>query len=550
VSVLLEALKKAAEEKKKALDDAVISDSDSLNSQSGTQELSGSEESSLSLVSETQAETPDRFLASTAGLTIENSTDDPTLELKVLSDSETEKTEYSQFGALGAAMDSLTSAPNELPVTDEFSSDALDLGKPPVLETSMIPPEVTAEEKSSFDWGMDALPGYSGVTPSSNRPLVASEQNPILISGALSEDSVNVKKRSTPYVLIVLIVILLFFGIGLYGLMYYQEQNQALENSMRKYELAKIRPISHSVKAPVTGQTITASEHNVIKNVNTLEAQALKQPEIKAPLAQVLQQVNRDSAVLDGQSKVAGSGDNAAVVTPVNIRKLPASVPKRKREPVSDVHANNKKAGRSTVQIQVNQKDQYLTQAYQAYELGHFQSAAAYFENVLNLDPKSITALLGLAAVAANLDDQEAAMNYYHSALEVQPDNLDAYEGIVNLSASVELNSEWKRSLIEMSKIYPASATLQYGLGNIYASEQDWLSAQEAFFNAYSMEVTNPDYMVNLAISLDQLGEYKAASQFYTKALANSGASNAHFNAAQIKNRLVSIQQFLTKASQ
>jgi hypothetical protein len=84
---------------------------------------------------------------------------------------------------------------------------------------------------------MNALPGYSSASIDDSAPI---ERNSILLTGALTSEP-KAKKKSHSRWLLVLSVILMFIGISVYGLNYYQEQSEQLENSMRKYEFAKIQ---------------------------------------------------------------------------------------------------------------------------------------------------------------------------------------------------------------------------------------------------------------------------------------------------------------------
>ena len=64
----------------------------------------------------------------------------------------------------------------------------------------------------------------------------------------------------------------------------------------------------------------------------------------------------------------------------------------------------------------------------------------------------------------------------------------------------------------------PSAPALHFALGNVYAGESRWNEAQQAYFNAYSLEPANPDYRFNLAISLDRLGQHALAKRFYLEA--------------------------------
>ena len=45
-----------------------------------------------------------------------------------------------------------------------------------------------------------------------------------------------------------------------------------------------------------------------------------------------------------------------------------------------------------------------------------------------------------------------------------------------------------------------------------------WTEAQQAFFEAFRIDPVNPDYLFNLAVSLDQLRQTRLALDYYRKA--------------------------------
>ena len=76
-------------------------------------------------------------------------------------------------------------------------------------------------------------------------------------------------------------------------------------------------------------------------------------------------------------------------------------------------------------------------------------------------------------------------------------------------------------------------------MGNLYAGERQWAQAQQAYFQAFQLEPTNPDYAFNLAVGLEHLNQSKAALAYYRKALDLSFArGRAGFDQKQVITRI------------
>jgi Flp pilus assembly protein TadD len=84
----------------------------------------------------------------------------------------------------------------------------------------------------------------------------------------------------------------------------------------------------------------------------------------------------------------------------------------------------------------------------------------------------------------------------------------------------------------------PGSAALHFALGNRYAEQSRWGEAQQSYFNAYRLDPGNAQLAVNLAISLDHLGQKKSAAQYYQQALQLDPDQSAGFNHKQISQRI------------
>ncbi|MEJ2761418.1 MAG: hypothetical protein P8126_07750, partial [Gammaproteobacteria bacterium] len=88
----------------------------------------------------------------------------------------------------------------------------------------------------------------------------------------------------------------------------------------------------------------------------------------------------------------------------------------------------------------------------------------------------------------------------------------------------------------------PDQPFLYFTLGNLYASQSRWPEAQQAFFDAYRQDSSNPDYAFNLAVSLDQLGHPKTALDYYKKARRLAGNGEASFDVSSLSARISTLE--------
>ena len=88
----------------------------------------------------------------------------------------------------------------------------------------------------------------------------------------------------------------------------------------------------------------------------------------------------------------------------------------------------------------------------------------------------------------------------------------------------------------------PDSPPLLFALGNLYARQQRWSEAQQAYFQAYAGEPDNPDIIFNLAVSLDRLRQGRLAAQYYRMALDAGDVRTAAFDRDQVRTRLLELQ--------
>lgn len=185
--------------------------------------------------------------------------------------------------------------------------------------------------------------------------------------------------------------------------------------------------------------------------------------------------------------------------------------------------------------------NQTLEHAYEALQAGRLDEAQRGYEMALREDSKNVDALLGLATLAAHNGQAESAQAYYLSALESDPNDATAQAGLINLRGASNAGASESQLKTALAR-QPDSSALYFALGNLYARQDRWSEAQQAYFHAYSSEPENADYIFNLAISLDHLHQNKLAAQYYQMALNSPGTASSAFDKNQARTRLLDLQ--------
>lgn len=550
MSVLLDALKKAAEEKKNA-------DKSTIETISASAEVSDAETDTPDSVSGISAQNSESSLSTHSADKL-NLTLSPKLETSDETITTEESSSTEETAALLAALDSDeasmvsdSNVSNENQVTEESVTSESSF-----QSSSLKTP--TSKNKEDFEWSMDDLPAYSETNETVPAPSYDStaplEHNPILTKGENAPPKPSKKRSASFGVIVSLFVLLMFIGIGFYGMLYYQEQSDQLELSMKKYALEKFEVAP--VKLPINSQSsnhlesATNSKNNV-ENTNVQADNLLAEATKDSFTKDGVNTGNSQDVVLKGNDS---QGEILATESNNRLAKSPAQqINKSTRTSVqakvssASKAVKNKLIKQDVAQFNVVTTQTILFQGYEYYSAQNYPLAMEAFNSVLQKDSKNKNALIGLGAISASTGDNLSAVGYYQRVLEFSPNNLDALEAIANLSGELELDEQWNRDLLEMANEYPDSSVLQYASGNIYAKENDWLQAQKHYFNAHAMAPNNPDYLLNLAISFDHLGKYDLAIKFYTQALGFAATVPINFDQSMVRDRLISIRQLIVK---
>jgi len=187
-----------------------------------------------------------------------------------------------------------------------------------------------------------------------------------------------------------------------------------------------------------------------------------------------------------------------------------------------------------------------LMQAYETLQSGDNAKAKGLYEQVLQADPRNMDALLGLGSIALHDGRTDDASRYYQRVLELDPRNSYAQAGLISIVGGADVQASESRLKQLISR--DPSAFLYFSLGNLYAEQGQWPSAQQAYFQAFQMQQDNPDYAFNLAIGLEHLGQNRLALDYYRKALDLSfKKGHANFDQSLVIQR---VGQLSTRAEQ
>jgi tetratricopeptide (TPR) repeat protein len=181
-----------------------------------------------------------------------------------------------------------------------------------------------------------------------------------------------------------------------------------------------------------------------------------------------------------------------------------------------------------------------LTEGYRAFSEGNDVAAMAAYRRVLKDEPRNRDALLGVAALHMRAGALEDAAGYYLEVLRRNPRDAVAHAALLALREEGDPVAAESRVKGLLSRD-PRDPYLQFSLGNLYARQGRWPEAQKAYFAALRDDPDNPDYAFNMAVSLDRLGQGKAALTWYRRARELAVARPAVFDDAGAARRIAAL---------
>ncbi|BBE50029.1 Beta-barrel assembly-enhancing protease [Ferriphaselus amnicola] len=174
-----------------------------------------------------------------------------------------------------------------------------------------------------------------------------------------------------------------------------------------------------------------------------------------------------------------------------------------------------------------------LSSAWQTWHQGDLASAQRQYLDVLHTEPRNRDALLGLAAIALQQNDDRLASNYFGRTLALDPRDPIAHSGLTLIGNDESAESPLKLLLEQ----HPDSAALYFALGKLYGEQSRWSEARDAFKHAHRLAPDEAAPLLDLAICLDHLNQPRAATENYLRALQLDKSGNT-FNHGAITLRL------------
>lgn len=230
-------------------------------------------------------------------------------------------------------------------------------------------------------------------------------------------------------------------------------------------------------------------------------------------------------ATSDKSIPVVTSGESdAGEVTLTPVSKMP--------------HREDPVAPASTAQDEDTDIEVLIGRAYEAYQLGNYSKAASLYNRALQFDPYHRAANLGVAASAQLIGDYKTAETRYRHLLSLDARDVTAFSALLNLSGSVAGSGIESELIIHVERTADPQA-LYAALGSYYSQSNRWDDAKWAYLNAVNTNQPEADYLFNLAVVLDNLGDAEYAQDYYTKALMTVKSNGKYtFDAVAARARL------------
>ena len=160
-------------------------------------------------------------------------------------------------------------------------------------------------------------------------------------------------------------------------------------------------------------------------------------------------------------------------------------------------------------------RDGQLVAAYRAYRDGDLEVARTRYAQVLQAYPDNRDAMLGLAACAVRQGHVKSAVTMYQRIIHAFPQDALSRAALIGL----QRNRQGGPVIRELLSKQPDNPFLHAVMGRLQAEQAHWAEARQAFSAAHRIDPANPVYTLNLAISLDRLGQREEALGYYRATL-------------------------------
>ena len=392
-----------------------------------------------------------------------------------------------------------------------------------------------------------AVQNISASTPSlvsSTSP--ASSASPKSAANVFSAKSVGVSNQNTSLALIAGAGLVVLLGIGLYFYQFVDNTPNAVIPS-QTMELVQIQPLplpENSTALQVQTTKVQLAQMRVPQAfVPDNEPPAEMQVKLVKQMAK--KPVVSEKPTLNPNEEVVVAENETAVKEMAVVNNSYKKRGKFKKLEFGETIATpSASISVSKTKSEAAGINPVLMSAYEAYNAGDDASAQKLYKQVLQRDVRNVDALMGLGAIASRQGRVADANGWFGKVLEVEPRNSMAQSALLqsnlqsNQAQGNEINNESR--IKNMLAKHPDDANLHVALGNLYAEQNQWPAAQQAYFDAYSLS-GSADNAFNLAVSLDQMGKPKLALPYYQRALTQATGSSS-IDKAALEARIAAIQ--------
>lgn len=506
MSLLLDALKKAADDKKRSEVDAAP-DTDPNNQQITSSETQSDnqsdqaayEEESLDLELQTSAD--DNSVEPELDDSALYNDDEPELDTSTIdeeyseADTETEDTiqasEVQDEANTHVFENNPASPPLELSSQPEHLTDNTSSAKPEDInqEAATKPEHITI---SPVDTDVTADKYYSDSSSTTKHDDYKINNEAALSALINKSNSQSISAKKKQFLTVTILTLLIFIVSGLY--FYIQHESSSPEIY-----------ISQSLS--------TATNREPETRVIPTQSR-----ELSKPLAQNVSVTNQHK-------------ETVSAPKPEQIKPNPVSQKPDRKQNISIVRTKK-----------TDPVHQLLQTAYAEFNLSNYQHSRELYSLVINREPKNRDALLGLAAISIKQKHYESARQKYQLLLKLNPRDSLATAGISSINKLIDpqLNESQLKFLIKQQ---PNADHLFFALGSLYSTQKKWPEAQSAYFSAWSAKNRNADYAYNLAVSLDHLDKKHQALKFYQLSIELIPESNSNFSLDDTQRRINLLQR-------
>ncbi|MEM7120125.1 MAG: tetratricopeptide repeat protein [Pseudomonadota bacterium] len=190
-----------------------------------------------------------------------------------------------------------------------------------------------------------------------------------------------------------------------------------------------------------------------------------------------------------------------------------------------------------TIDAEGSGNRQKFEAAYAALQAGNAEAAMDLYMDVLREEPDNQFALFGLASTLQRMGWLGEARATYEELLAIDPNNRGALTNMMALIAQ-EAPDQALANLQRLYEINPGFSPIPAQIGLLYADMGDYGEAVRNLSLAIDMEPDNMNYVYNLAIIHDRLGQHTEAQALYEQVIEFAQYRDVSVPVAAIRERV------------